>query len=102
MFDERLGLLGDNSLSCGELGSLLNRYALCGVFPRLLFPRESRRPRASPGFNRGERPRVRIRRSDVTIYGMFSFILIWQRLAWKLRDSRGQKSQASSSVEDLA
>ncbi|GGD01757.1 hypothetical protein GCM10011389_06420 [Pontibacillus salipaludis] len=36
MPEERLDRLGDNSLSCGELGSLLNRYALSGVSPRLL------------------------------------------------------------------
>ncbi|GGD22077.1 hypothetical protein GCM10011389_32230 [Pontibacillus salipaludis] len=67
-------------------------YALCGVPPRLLFPRESRSPRACPGFNKVNDPAVRIRISNVNLYGMFSFTLIWQRWAWKLQDSRGQKS----------
>ncbi len=37
-------------------------------------------------------PAFHIRRSGVALNGMFSFFLIWQRWAWKLRDSRGQKS----------
>ncbi|KGP91746.1 hypothetical protein N780_18355 [Pontibacillus chungwhensis BH030062] len=67
-------------------------FALCGVFPRLLIPRESRSPRASPGHKDMNGSPVYIRRSGASIYGMFSFTLIWQRWDWKLRDSRGQKS----------
>ncbi|GGD16213.1 hypothetical protein GCM10011389_24970 [Pontibacillus salipaludis] len=92
MFVERWGLLGDNSLSCGELGSLLNRYALSGVSPRLLFPRESRRPRASPGIKRLNGPSDGKQESSLLSRWYVSVPHIWKRWAWKLRDSRGQKS----------
>ncbi len=65
--------------------------ALCGVFPRLLTPRESRSPRASPYVYRLNGPAVSP--SDFfSSHDSFPFILIKKRWAWKLRDSRGQKS----------
>ncbi|KGP90404.1 hypothetical protein N780_05365 [Pontibacillus chungwhensis BH030062] len=83
---------GTTRFPAGSWEASSNAFALCGVFPSSS-PRGSLAvPEQALAFKEENGPAVRIRSSDVILYGMFSIILVWQRWAWKLRDSRGLKS----------